>query len=204
WGLRDDMIILGNFNLRFKLTPETFDAWARILHAVPGSLLWMLADNHQAMKNIEREAEARGLEPGRIRFAPRVGNDEHLARLPLVDFMLDNWPCSAHTTASDALWMGVPVLTLMGDSFASRVAGSLLHSVGLPELACTTLQQYEQTAIALMRDREALQAMRQHLDAGREGFALFSGERFARDLEALYERMAERDRQGLPPAALAA
>lgn len=204
WGLPEDKIILGNFNQSFKLTPETFDAWARILHAVPDSLLWMLADNQQAMKNIEREAEARGLGKDRIRFAPRVGNDEHLARLPLMDFMLDNWPCNAHTTASDALWMGVPVLTLMGDSFAARVAGSLLHSVGLPELACTTLQQYEQTAIALMRDREALQAIRQHLIEGRDSFALFSGERFARDLEALYERMVERDRQGLPPGPLAA
>lgn len=204
WGLPEDRIILGNFNQSFKLTPETFDAWARILHAVPDSLLWMLGDNQQAMKNIEREAEARGLSKDRIRFAPRVGNDEHLARLPLVDFMLDNWPCSAHTTASDALWMGVPVVTLMGESFASRVAGSLLHSVGLPELACTTVQQYEQTAIALMQDRQALHDIRRHLDEGREGFALFSGERFARDLEALYERMVERDRQGLPPAALAA
>lgn len=204
WGLPREGIVLGNFNQSFKLLPETFDAWVRILQAVPGSILWLLADNQQAIRNIEREAAARRLEPQRIRFAPRVGIEHHLARLPVVDFMLDNWPCSAHTTASDALWMGVPVLTLMGEGFASRVAGSLLHSVGLPELACTSVQQYEQTAIALMRDPERLQAMRRHLSEGREGFALFDGKRFARDLEALYERMAERDRQGLPPAALAA
>lgn len=204
WGLPEDAIILGNFNQSFKLSPETFDAWVRILQAVPNSLLWMLADNLQAMKNIEQEAAARGLEPGRIRFAPRVGVDEHLARLPVVDFMIDNWPCSAHTTASDALWMGVPVVTLMGESFASRVAGSLLHEVGLGELACTSIEQYENTAITLMRDPECLQGLRRHLDDNRQNFALFDGARFAHDLEALYERMVERERQGLPPAALPA
>ncbi|MEF7613456.1 hypothetical protein V4F39_05985 [Aquincola sp. MAHUQ-54] len=204
WGLPEDAVIFGNFNQSFKLSPETFDAWVRILKAVPGSLLWMLADNLQAMRNIEREAAARGLEPGRIRFAPRVGVDEHLARLPVVDFMLDNWPCSAHTTASDALWMGVPIVTMMGESFASRVAGSLLHDVGLGELACTDIDAYEAAAIALARDRGRLQALRRHLDEGRDGFALFDGARFARDLEALYERMLARERDGLPPAHLPA
>lgn len=204
WGLPADGVLFGNFNQSFKLVPETFDSWARILHAVPGSSLWLLADNQQAIRNIEREAAARGLAPGRIRFAPRVGIEHHLARLPAVDFMLDNWPCGAHTTASDALWMGVPVVTLMGENFASRVAGSLLHAVGLGELACTSLAQYEETAIALARDPARLAALRRHLDEGRDGFALFDGRRFARDLEALYERMAERARQGLAPAALPA
>lgn len=204
WGLPREGVLFGNFNQSFKLVPETFDSWARILHAVPGSSLWLLADNQQAIRNLEREAAARGLEPGRIRFAPRVGVEHHLARLPAVDFMLDNWPCGAHTTASDALWMGVPVVTLMGENFASRVAASLLHAVGLGELACTGIAQYEATAIALANDPARLAAMRRHLDEGRAGFALFDGRRFARDLEALYERMAGRARQGLAPAALAA
>jgi predicted O-linked N-acetylglucosamine transferase (SPINDLY family) len=170
---------------------------------VPGSVLWLLEDNPQATQNLQREAAERGLDPARLIFAPRVVVDAHLGRLPLADFMLDNWPCSAHTTASDALWMGVPLVTLMGESFASRVCGSLLHAVGLGELACTDVVAYEATAIALARDRERLAAMRRHLDEGRNGFPLFDGARFARDIEALYERMWERTAAGLPPAHLA-
>ncbi|HEX6266814.1 MAG TPA: UDP-N-acetylglucosamine-peptide N-acetylglucosaminyltransferase, partial [Burkholderiales bacterium] len=125
-------------------------------------------------------------------------------RLPLADVMLDNWPCNAHTTASDALWMGVPIVTLVGEGFASRVAGSLLHAVGLPELACRSVADYEALAIDVARRPERVQALRAHLDAGRSGFPLFDGARFARDLEALYLRMVERERLGLPPEALPA
>jgi predicted O-linked N-acetylglucosamine transferase (SPINDLY family) len=204
WGLPEDAVVLGNFNQSFKLSPQTFDAWVRIVQAVPGSVLWLMADNPQASTNLRLEAERRGLDPQRLVFAPRVGVDQHLARLPLADFMLDNWPCNAHTTASDALWSGVPLVTLMGESFASRVAGSLLHAVGLGELACSSVEAYEATAIALASDRPRIAALRRHLDAGRTGFPLFDGARFAGDLEALYLRMVERARAGLPPAALAA
>jgi predicted O-linked N-acetylglucosamine transferase (SPINDLY family) len=204
WGLSDDALVMGNFNQSFKLSPETFDAWARILQAVPRSVLWLLADNPQATQNLKLEAGKRGIDPSRLVFAPRAGVEQHLARLPLADFMLDNWPCNAHTTASDALWMGVPMVTLMGESFASRVAGSLLHAVGLGELACGSVAQYEATAIDLLQRPERLQALRRHLDEGRSGFALFDGARFAGDLEALYQRMADRARLGLPPAALPA
>jgi predicted O-linked N-acetylglucosamine transferase (SPINDLY family) len=204
WGLPEDAIAFGNFNQTFKLSPQTFDAWARILLAVPGSVLWLLADNPQATQNLQREAAERGLDPARLIFAPRVGVDAHLGRLPLADFMLDNWPCSAHTTASDALWMGVPLVTLMGESFASRVCGSLLHAVGLGELACTDVAAYEATTIALARDRERLAALRHHLNEGRAGFPLFDGARFARDIEALYERMWTRAASGLPAAPLLA
>jgi predicted O-linked N-acetylglucosamine transferase (SPINDLY family) len=199
WGLPEGALVMGCFNQSFKIGPETFDAWMRILVAVPNSLLWLLEDNPQASINLRREAALRGVDPQRIVFAPRVPVPVHLARLPVADFMIDNWPCNAHTTASDALWMGVPLVTLSGEIFASRVAASLLHAVGLGELACTSIAQYEETVIALLHDRERVQRLRQHLDAGRSGFPLFDSRRFAADLEALYLRMAERYRAGLPP-----
>ena len=204
WGLPDDALVMGNFNQSFKLSPQTFDAWARILKAVPRSVLWLLEDNPQATKNLRLAAVQRGIDPARLFFAPRVPVDVHLARLPVADFMLDNWPCNAHTTASDSLWMGVPMVTLMGDSFASRVAGSLVQAVGLGELACTCSEDYEATAIALLDDAPRLQKLRRHLEEGRAGFPLFDGARFARDLEALFERMLERERRGSSPDHLAA
>ena len=204
WGLPEDALVMGNFNQSFKLSPQTFDAWTRIMKAVPNSILWLLDDNAQATHNLKLAAVERGVAPERIVFAPRVPVDIHLARLPVADFMLDNWPCNAHTTASDSLWMGVPMVTLMGDSFASRVAGSLLHAVGLGELACTCVEDYEATAIALLNDPQRVQALRRHLDEGRGSFTLFDGARFARDLEALYERMVERERRGLAVDHLAA
>ncbi|MDH5541290.1 MAG: hypothetical protein OEY03_17970, partial [Rhizobacter sp.] len=201
-GLPDDALVMGNFNQSFKLSPQTFDAWMRIMKAVPRSILWLLEDNAQATLNLRRAAQLRGVDPGRIVFAPRVPVQMHLARLPAADFMLDNWPCNAHTTASDALWMGVPLVTLMGDSFASRVAGSLLHAVALGELACDSVAQYEATAISLLNEPDRLQALRRHLDEGRGGFPLFDGARFAAGLERLYLRMVERERLKLPPLAL--
>ena len=129
---------------------------------------------------------------------------DEAARLPLADLMLDNWPCNAHTTASDALWMGVPLATVIGDSFASRVAASLLHAVGLDNLIFENAAQYESGVIHLLRHPEKLQAMREHLDRGRSGFPLFDGAVCARDVEALYRRMVERSRAGLAPQALAA
>ena len=203
-GLPEDAFILGCFNQAFKLTPQTFDVWMRILKAVPDSLLWMLEDNDQATHNLLAHAQLRGVAPGRIVFAPRVAYAQHLARLPAADVMLDNWPCNAHTTASDALWMGVPVVTLSQEPFASRVAGSLLHAVGLGELVCADEAQYEKLVIDLARDRARLQAMRRHLEAGRPGFSLFDGRRFARDLEALYLRMVDIARRGEPPRELPA
>lgn len=201
-GLPDGVPVLCNFNQSFKQSPRTFDAWARIMHAVPDSVLWMLADNDQSRRNLLREAQARGIDPGRLIFAPRVGVDRHLARLPAADLMLDNWPCNAHTTASELLWMGVPVVTLMGESFASRVAGSLLGAVGLPALACSTEDEYVATVVDLLAHRERLQAVRDHL--AQASFSLFDGGQFASGLERLYERMVDRAAQGLPPEALAA
>jgi predicted O-linked N-acetylglucosamine transferase (SPINDLY family) len=203
-GLPDDALVLGCFNQSFKIGPDNFAAWMRILQAVPNSLLWLLEDNAQATQNLQREAHRQGVDPERLRFAPRAPQALHMARLPLADLMLDNWPCNAHTTASDALWMGVPIVTLAGDIFASRVCASLLHAVGLGELACASVADYEATTIALLRDPQRLGRLRTHLDEGRASFPLFDGKRFAADLEQLFERMVERERLGLAPAALAA
>jgi predicted O-linked N-acetylglucosamine transferase (SPINDLY family) len=201
-GLPEDALVLGCFNQSFKISPENFGAWMRILQAVPRAVLWLLFDNAQATENLRREAQAHGIDPARLLFAPRVPVRAHLARLPLADLMVDNWPCNAHTTASDALWMGVPLVTTAGEGFAGRVAGSLLHGVGLGELVCESVSQYEACIVDLLNDPARLQALRRHLDAGRSGFALFDGRRFAADIEQLYLRMAARARAGLPPAAL--
>ncbi|HEU4457632.1 MAG TPA: hypothetical protein VFR90_00740 [Methylibium sp.] len=199
WGLGEDAIVLGCFNQAFKIGPDNFAAWMNILRAVPNGVLWLLEDNAQASHNLRREAERAGIDARRLVFAPRVPVDVHLARLPCADFMLDNWPCNAHTTASDALWMGVPMVTKTGAIFASRVAAGLLEAVGLGELVSDDVAGYEATAIALARDPARLARLRAHLEQGRTSFPLFDGRRFARDLEALYERMAERQRAGLAP-----
>ena len=204
WGLPKQALVLGCFNQSFKLTPQTFGCWVRILLAVPNAVLWLLNDNPLATAHLRREAQERGVDPERLIFAAKVSVGEHLARLPLADLMLDNWPCNAHTTASDALWMGVPLATVIGDSFASRVAASLLHAVGLDNLIFENAAQYESGVIHLLRHPEKLQAMREHLDRGRSGFPLFDGAVCARDVEALYRRMVERSRAGLAPQALAA
>jgi predicted O-linked N-acetylglucosamine transferase (SPINDLY family) len=204
WGLPDGALVLGNFNQSFKLTPQTFESWMRILHAVPESLLWLLEDNPQATQNLRQAALAAGIAPERLHFAPRVPMEQHLARLPAADLMLDNWPCNAHTTASDALWMGVPIVTMMGEGFAARVAGSLLHAVDLGALACTSVPQYEAVTIDLLRQPQRLQALRRHLDEGRDRFPLFDGRRCASDLEALYRRMVDLARRGEAPQPLPA
>ncbi len=203
-GLPEDALVLGCFNQSFKISPQNFGAWMRILQAVPRAVLWLLFDNRQAMDNLRREAQAQGVDPARLLFAPRIAIRAHLARLPLADLMVDNWPCNAHTTASDALWMGVPLVTLATEGFAGRVAGSLLHGVGLGELVCETVPQYEAMVIALLNDPGRLQALRQHLEDGRRSFPLFDGRRFAADIERVYLRMAERARAGLAPLALPA
>lgn len=203
-GLPADALVLGAFNQAFKLTPQTWGVWMNILKAVPGSVLWLLEDNDQATRNLRREAESHGVSAARLLFAPRLPYEQNLARLPLADLMLDNWPCNAHTTAGDMLWMGVPMLTVQGEAFAARVAGSLLQAVGLSELVCTDPAAYEATAMALLRQPHRLRAMRDRLEQARLDSALFSGARHARALEALYERMLARAAAGLPPAALPA
>ncbi len=187
------------FNNNYKILPETFDAWMRILHAVEGSVMWLLEDNPVAARNLRREAQARGIAPQRLVFAPRMQLAEHLARHRLADLFLDTLPCNAHTTASDALWAGLPVLTCAGAAFASRVAASLLHAVGLPELVTESQGAYERLAIELAHDAARLGAIRDRLCAQASRAPLFDARRFARHIEAAYTAMHQRAVQGLIP-----
>ena len=148
-GLPESGFIFCCFNNNYKILPETFDCWMSILKAVPDSVLWLLKDNELAQTNLRQHAQERGVSPDRLVFAGRLPVAEHLARHRLADLFLDTWPCNAHTTASDALWMGLPVLTLQGQSFAARVAASLLHYLGLSELITTNSKDYTHKAIEL-------------------------------------------------------
>ncbi len=198
-GLPEGKLVLCGFNQPFKISGEVFDSWCRLLHRLPDAVLWLLEWNNQVRKNIECEALNRGIDPSRIVWAPRKAPALHMARLQQADLFIDTWPCNAHTTASDALWAGVPVVTYMGRTFASRVAGSLNRAVGLEALNCETLQAYEDTIVALASDAPARAALHQRLVAARDSSPLFDSLRFTRDIEALYERMMARHDAGMAP-----
>lgn len=200
-GLPDEGLVLCCFNQAYKFTPEVFDIWCRLLDAAPGSVLWLLQDE-RAEGNLRREALQRGVSPQRLVFARSLPQAAHLARLPLADLVLDTLPYNAHTTASDALWAGVPVLTCAGDTFASRVAGSLLHAVGLPALVTHSLEDYAALALDLVTAPDRLVALRAQLAAQRLSAPLFDVQSYTRALEALYRGMWERHAAGLPPQAL--
>jgi predicted O-linked N-acetylglucosamine transferase (SPINDLY family) len=188
------------FNNSYKITPQIFDIWMRLLRAVEGSVLWLYEDNPAAAANLRREAEARGVPSNRLVFAPRMAVADHLARHALADLFLDTIPCNAHTTASDALFAGLPVLTVLGQTFAGRVAASLLHAVGLPELIAPSLAEYETLALSLARQPAVVIALKDRLAKNRKTAPLFDTARFTRHLEGAYTAMAERSRRGLPPA----
>ena len=196
-GLPDDAVVLCCFNQAYKVLPPVLDAWVRILKDSPRAILWMLSWNEQAERNLLRELQQRGIDGSRVFFAPKLVLDDHLARLQCADLFLDTWPCNAHTTASEALWMGVPVLTLPGPTFASRVAASLARATRTDELVCASEDDYVATAIALANDLPRLQALRQHLVDQRMALPLFDSPAYARDLDALLLRMHERHLQGL-------
>ncbi|MCE1193287.1 MAG: tetratricopeptide repeat protein [Acidovorax sp.] len=198
-GLPESGFVFCCFNNNYKIMPAVFDSWMRILHAVPGSVLWLFEDNPSVPENLRREAQARGIAGDRLAFAPRMASDLHLARHRLADLFLDTLPYNAHTTASDALWAGLPVLTRLGESFAARVAASLLHAVGLPELVTHSAAEYEALAIQLATNPAQLSALRGKLQTQKAQSPLFNGRQFARDLEAAYQAMQERHLQGLPP-----
>ncbi len=200
-GLPEDALVLCCFNTNYKLTPEMFALWCAIVRDVPGSVLWVLQGSEEARTNLTAFAEAQGLPSGRLIFAPKLPHAEHLARLALADLFLDTLPYNAHTTASDALWVSVPVITCAGDTFAGRVASSLLHAVGLSELVTQTLEEYQRLVKALAHDRVRLKRLKQHLRAVRLQCPLFDSEAFSRDLESAYRQMWTRHEQGLPPAA---
>ena len=204
-GLPPDGFVFCNFNRAAKLLPETFDIWMRLLNAVPLSVLW-LADPGRplAIQNLRREAEARGVAAEKLIFAPHLPRTEdHLARLSLADLFLDTEPYNAHATAADALWTGLPVLTLKGKTFASRVAASLLAAVGLPEMVTETPQLYENVALMLAREPSTLAALKAKLARNRETAPLFDTLRFTRHLEAAYLRMWERAQSGAQPESFA-
>jgi predicted O-linked N-acetylglucosamine transferase (SPINDLY family) len=198
-GLPQDALVLAGFNQPFKLSPQVFDVWCELLHQQPKAVLWLLAWNERAPDWLQNEAVKRGIDPSRLVFAPKVHISEHISRFALADIYLDAWPCNGHTTVSDALWAGVPVVTYRGESFAQRVAGSLLHNVGLPQLVCDTLDDYRAKVLELAADAPQRLALRRHLAEARDTAPLFDSDGYARDFSALLWRMAERHAQGLAP-----
>ncbi|HEY4264611.1 MAG TPA: hypothetical protein VGM72_04785 [Micropepsaceae bacterium] len=188
------------FNASYKIQPVIFDIWMRLIRDVPSSVLWLLDDNPQAQRNLKREAAARGVDADRLVFAPRKPVAEHLARHSLADIFLDTLPYNAHTTASDALWMGLPLVTCPGTTFPARVSASLLSAMGLPELMTSSLAEYEELARALARDPQRLAAIRAKLARSCETSPLFDAAQYARNLESAYMTMWERQQRGDAPA----
>jgi len=191
------------FNNSYKIQPAVFEVWMSLLTQVDGSVLWLLADNPTAVSNLKREAERRGVESKRLVFGQRLDLPEHLARHALADLFLDTLPYNAHTTASDALWAGLPVVTCKGNTFAGRVAGSILKAAGLPELVTESLADYEALALTLARDPAKLSAIKAKLKPNLATVPLFDIARYTRDIEAAYGSMHERRQRGLPPASFA-
>jgi predicted O-linked N-acetylglucosamine transferase (SPINDLY family) len=198
-GLPEGGFVFCCFNSNYKITPEMFAIWMRLLERVPGSVLWLLEVNALAQQNLRREAQSRGIASERLVFAPVLAADEHLARHRLADLFLDTRPVNAHTTASDALWAGLPLVTCAGDAFASRVAASLLHAVGLAELAAHDLQEYEAIALRIATTPSLLADLRARLARNRSMEPLFDTDRYRRHLEAAYTAMWERQQNALPP-----
>jgi len=191
-GLPDDAFVFCSFNQTFKILPQVFDILMNILKERPASVLWLLECNAVAKENLQREAETRGVAADRLIFAPRVPIADHLARHQLADLFLDTLPYNAHTTASDALWMGLPLLTCTGQTFASRVAGSLLHALGMDDLITDNLDDYRQKALQLSSDADLLASIKQRLLQSRDSAPLFDTGRFAQDLEHCYQTVWQR------------
>ena len=198
-GLPDRGIVFCCFNQAEKLTPEVFAVWMRLLKNVPDSVLWLLAFNAYTEKSLHARASFYGVDHRRLIFAPKIPYRKHLARYKHADLFLDTFPCNAHTTASDALWGGCPVLTCAGRTFASRVAGSLLTALKMEELICETLEAYEAVALNLAQNPMKLKNYQQQLILNRASATLFDGLVFTRNLERAYEQMWRRLREGKAP-----
>jgi predicted O-linked N-acetylglucosamine transferase (SPINDLY family) len=199
-GLPENGFVFCNFNQSYKLTLEIFACWMRLLKQVDQSVLWLLKAKPPFEANLAKEAERHGVDPSRLRFASSLPLDEHLARLKQADLFLDSLPYNAHTTASDALWAGLPVVTCAGKSFASRVAGSLLNAAGLPELVTTSLEEYEALVLRLVAEPDPLRDIRNRLAQTRLTVPLFDVDRFRRHIESAYRTMWETQQRGDPPA----
>ena len=188
-GLPHKGFVFCSFNNNYKYTPEMFTVWMNILRRVPGSVLWLLADNIWAESNMRMEAEARGVDSRRLIFASRVAPEAYLARYQVAGLFLDSFPFNAGTTANDALWMGLPVLTCTGRTFASRMAGALLTAAGLPELIMYDFAAYEEKAVELANEPQKCQLLRKKLRKVRKNGVLFDTERFTRNLETHFARL---------------
>jgi predicted O-linked N-acetylglucosamine transferase (SPINDLY family) len=190
-----------SFNASYKISPAVFDIWMGLLLQIDSSVLWLGQANEAARANLMREAEKRGVPAARLIFADyRQSPADHLARLKLADLFLDTVPYNAHATASDALWVGLPVLTCRGAAFAGGVGASMLHSLDVPELVADSLEAYEACALNLAREPHALAALKAKLERNRGTSALFDTVRYTRNLESAFKTMVERSRLGLPPA----
>lgn len=198
-GLPREGFVFCGFGQPIKLSAPVFDVWMRILARVPDSVLWLLEENRYVGKNWRAEARRRGIDPARLVLAPRVDHEAHLARQQLADLMLDTWPCGAHTTASDALRVGVPLITRPGNSFASRVGASLLHALDLPELVVASLEDYEQLAVELARSPRRLEEIKRRILANQATSPLFDTNLFRRHIEAAYQEMWQRLISGRAP-----
>ena len=198
-GLPDGRFVFCSFNLAYKFTPDVFDVWMKLLAEVESSVLWLLEPAEAAVDALRQQAAARGVAPDRLIFAPKRPSDEHLARLSHADLGLDCFPYGSHTTASDMLWAGVPMVGLMGESFASRVSGSILTAGGVPELITNSLADYHALALRLARDAAALSALKAKIAHARQSSPLFNTVQFTRHLEAALMAMDERRRRGDPP-----
>ena len=198
-GLPETGFVFASFNNNYKITPQAFDIWMRLLKKIPDSVLWIFRTNETASINLRKEAESRGVSPDRLCFADRIPLPDHLARHRVADLFLDTFQCNAHTTASDALWAGLPIVTCAGATFASRVAASLLNAIGMPELITHTQDQYETLAFDLATKPEMMAAVREKLTRNRLTQPLFNTKMFARHIEKAYEMMWDRHQQDLVP-----
>ena len=199
YGLPLDKFIFCSFNNNYKITPEIFDVWMNILHQVENSILWLLVDNSFAKDNLIKEAAKRGISGDRIYFANKIDLPRHLARHRLADLFLDTFPCSAHTTASDALWVGLPLITLKGNTFASRVASSLLLELNLPELITNSYAEYENLAITLASQDGKLTKIKETLDQNKSNGSLFNIDLYRLNLEKAYQMIYQRYMDGQSP-----
>jgi protein O-GlcNAc transferase len=200
-GLPERGVVFCSFNNHYKIVPPFFDIWMRLMREIEGSVLWLATGPDTVRHNLAQEAARRGIDPDRLIFAPRIVDmEEHLARYRCADLFLDTLPYNAHTTASDALWAGLPVLTCLGRSFPGRPAASLLSTLGLPELIAEDLADYEARARQLALEPDLLGKLRARLQHSRDGHPAFDTVAFCRDLEAAYIEMWDRSRRGAPPA----
>lgn len=201
-GLPEDKFVFASFNGNRKITYEMTSIWAEILRRTPDSILWIMRNNTESQKNINKRFEKLGIPLKRIYFMHLEQYQDHMNRIPLADLGLDTFPVNGHTTTSEQLWAGLPVLTAKGTNFASRVSESLLSNIGLPELIAASSEDYIEQAVALYNDRDRLQNYRKHIIDQRFMSPLFDSERFTRHIEKAYEMMAERAKAGLEPAKL--